>query len=162
MPKRTTQGRRALRASALVAAGIALIALSGAFKGFQGSETVAAQPSQSLSESMMAVVLGQEELPQSSGELPEWFEEEFFSLSPYYDIAVNEDGTVIGFHSYEPAQATLNTVVATLELKGWSALASGLDSVRTLVKKEGRCTWALLWCEDVAGQSSVVIQTLPV
>lgn len=94
-------------------------------------------------------------------EVPPTFKKEVLDVPSGDDTYVNDDGSVIGFSRTESAQQTFMSIKDALESKGWVFVESGSRFAGSFVKAAGRYRWAFVSCTQISGQTSVVIQTVP-
>ncbi|MBQ3106974.1 MAG: hypothetical protein IJC51_05890 [Eggerthellaceae bacterium] len=91
--------------------------------------------------------------------VPSWFHEEVMSLDGCENVrAWESDCVIVGFTVPRPMEEAVREIATGLNEKGWKAVESGVDAVRTFVKDEGACAWVAVSCVEVAGEVSVVVQ----
>ena len=150
-----TQVRRALRACVVVCAlCVGACALDGpvsALGDVAGAASWAQQAARTQGAQQAAQAEGGESLPQ-------WFDEELFSLDGCDAVRVAADGAVVGFETDVEAVQALDGIAARLADKGWTRVDSGVEGNAAFVKGGGTCRWAWVSCIGVGGATSVVVQ----
>lgn len=167
-PHLNTQGKRLMRAIALVALVVfaAPIAsgLHNAAEAASESETAQAQidarsiigngnPDEMLTEIEKAASVDQ-------GQVDELFRAEIGLLPGARDIRTTADGSVVGYLVDNDAARVLDELNTFMEGNGWSAVPLGSVEGMTFIKEEGGCTWALATCTSVGNATSVVFRLL--
>ena len=90
------------------------------------------------------------------------FNDEVIDVSVYLAVFVNDDGSIVSFLRTEPPQQAFASIVDELRSKGWVYLESGSRMTGSFVKSSGCYRWVFVSCVSVSGQTSVVIQTVPI
>ena len=90
--------------------------------------------------------------------VPGWFGEEVLSLEGAHGVMALDDWSVVGFSTDEAADEALARSVQEMREKGWIGYESGIEGVVTFTKGEGACSWAMLSCTQVGGETSVVVR----
>lgn len=93
-----------------------------------------------------------------SSTLPEGFAGEIGVLDGASEVAVSEDGAVVGYRVAGTADEVHRKIGESMAVKGW--LETDLGSIRgaTYTKKEGAYRWILVTCTQAGGLTSVVIR----
>lgn len=88
--------------------------------------------------------------------LPEGFAAEVLALEGV-DAKVSDRGSVVGYCVDGDPEAVGDSVRDELSSRGWTAVESGADTLRTYVKGSGRYRWASVSCTGVGDATSVVV-----
>ena len=89
--------------------------------------------------------------------LPEGFADEIGVLPGARDLRVCGDD-VVGYVVDASVGEVYGLLRARMDALGWTMVPEGQEHAATFVKDDGRCTWALVTCEEVGSATSVVIR----
>ena len=97
---------------------------------------------------------GAQQAAQAEGgeSLPQWFDEELFSLDGCDAVRVAADGAVVGFETDVEAVQALDGIAARWPTRGWTRVDSGVQGNAAFVKGGGTCRWAWVSCTGVAAR----------
>lgn len=87
---------------------------------------------------------------------PSFFADEVFE-GQNGRYSVDGDGAIAGFLFSHNVDVSMGMVLECMDKKGWHVVSSGHDSIATLVKDCGEFRWAMLSCEAVGQETSVVL-----
>ncbi|WP_180326497.1 hypothetical protein [Raoultibacter phocaeensis] len=90
-------------------------------------------------------------------EVPEAFRREALAFGPFDEVLVAEGGSVVGMVCRGSAPELFARFSDELEGKGWLAVESGQECVRTFVKAQGDYTWLLLSCTQAGSWASATV-----
>lgn len=88
------------------------------------------------------------------------FTAECIDVSNRSDVLVNEQGNLISYITEGEAQSEFSEISRAMEGGGWNCARSGVDTQGTFVKSSGSISWAYVNCINVGGETCVVIQIL--
>ena len=185
----STQGRRAIKASVVVAILIASVPIVAAaqqkaqdfsstssvvgsifqqsFGGLQldldnqGAESnVEGEQISTVESALEASTLAASMGIKTNTSPPDNFTAECFDVSNRSNVLVNEQRNLISYTTESAAQSEFSEISRVMEDEGWSIAKSGVDTQGTFVKNTGSISWAYVNCINVGGETCVVIQIL--
>ena len=71
--------------------------------------------------------------------------------------SIDDDGVIAGFAMSGRVESVAEKVLLEMSERGWCVVPSGQSSVTTLVKSQGVYRWAVLSCEAMGQETSVVL-----
>ena len=161
-----SQGRRAVRATGIVAMLMLVVAGMGCAEDAASPSAVSSREGMPSRASPLArAALGDEEAwmevvsgRQAGAAAPTWFSEELFFPEGAIESFASEEGSVLGFVYPGSAASRAQAIAEALVERGWLGVPSGVEGCATFVKGGGLCRWAMVSCTDVSGRASVVVQ----
>lgn len=160
------QARRAASAAALVAALLALVALSGQACGGQagrGPVSPAGFTARVLSqhEDPVEALLALEAATAPDGAAPPAFEREIGLPAGCRDIRSAQDGSVVGYTVDCDSARALREVGSLMAQRGWTEVPLGQAQGASFLKRDGELGWAVVTCTQVGASTSVVVRSAP-
>ena len=89
-------------------------------------------------------------------DVSESFEEEIGLPPDARDVRVS--GSVVGCVVDGEASEVLASAQSQMEARGWTGVPLGGVAGMTFAKPSGRCTWALVTCEQIGSATSLVVR----
>lgn len=154
------QMKRLRHALALIAAGLLVMAASGAVGFLRGAlpgEGKAASCSEILS-AEDAVQVVESKASTFEADAPAWFETELFSTDSAVECFAGADESIWGFVVEGNAADCFADISSQMEERGWIQVESGVEACATFVREEGKIRWALASCSSADGLTAIVVQ----
>lgn len=154
------QMKRLRHALALIAAGLLVVAASGA-AGFLRGALPGTGEAASCSEVLSAedaVQIVESKASAFESDTPAWFEAELFSTDAVVECFSGADGSIWGFVVEGDAADRFADVRSQMEERGWVQVESGVEACATFVREEGEIRWSLVSCSSADDLTTIVVQ----
>ena len=90
-------------------------------------------------------------------EVPEWMERELMDFSGMKDLVMYRDRSLVGFSMDGGLEESVQRILIAMADKGWIPVASGIDGIYSMAKKEGDVRWMIMQCVEERDCTSVVL-----